>query len=93
MMFVDANAVEAELIRQLQLIQITVVERMAQLGIIERVGTNHPGALVRLRKILRQIGPGHQMKAINLHNSPNSVQFELRRMAYSVWFLGFIYTP
>ena len=59
MVFVHANAVEAKLIRQLQLIQVTVVERMAQLGIIQRVGTNHPGALVRLRKIFRQIGPWH----------------------------------
>ena len=59
MMLVDANTVEAELISQLQLVQIAIVERMAQLGIIKRVGTSHPGALVRLRKILRQIGPGH----------------------------------
>src|SRR4029453_9426235 len=71
MVFVDADPVETELISQLQLIQITVVKRMAQLGIIELVGTNHPRALVRLRKILRQIGPWHQMKAINLHNSPS----------------------
>ena len=39
MVFVDANPVETELIRQLQFIQVTVVERMAQLGIIERVAT------------------------------------------------------
>src|SRR4029077_1475168 len=64
MMLVDANAVEAQLIRELQFVQITVVERMAQLGVIKRVGTSYPGALMRLRKIFRQISPGHQMKAI-----------------------------
>ena len=46
MVFVDADPVEAKLIGQLQLIQITVVERMTQLGIIERIRTNHPGAVM-----------------------------------------------
>jgi len=46
MMFVDANSVETELIRQLQLVQVTVVERMTQLGIIECIWALHPGALM-----------------------------------------------
>src|SRR6267378_7114015 len=44
---------------------------MAKLGIVKRVGTSHPGGFVRLRKILRQICPRHQMKAKNLHKDPN----------------------
>src|SRR4029077_7570659 len=43
----------------------------AQFGIIERIGANHPGGAVGLRKIFRQISPGHQMKTINLHNIPD----------------------
>ena len=67
MVLVDADTVEAQLVRQLQFVEITVVKRMAQLGVIKRVGANHPGALVRLRKILRQVRPGHQMETVNLH--------------------------
>ena len=59
MVFVDAHPVETELIRQLQLIQVTVVERMAQLGIIECIWALHPGRTVGLRKIVRKISPGH----------------------------------
>jgi hypothetical protein len=67
MMFVDADAVETELIGQFQLVEIAIIKWMAKLGIVQGVRTGHPGAVVRLRKILRQVRPGHQMKAENLH--------------------------
>ena len=48
MVLVDADAVEAELVGEHQLVEIAVVERMAVLGIVKRVRAGHPGALVRL---------------------------------------------
>jgi len=70
MMLVDAYAFEAELIGQLQFIEIAIVERMAELRIVKRIGGRHPGAVMRLREILRQVCPGHQMKAVDLHSNP-----------------------
>jgi len=67
MMFVDADAVESQLIGKLQFVQITVVQRVAELWIVQGIRTSHPGGFVRLGKILRQIRPRHQMKAIDLH--------------------------
>jgi hypothetical protein len=68
MMFVYANTVEAELIGQLQLVQIAVVKRMAEFWVIKRVGTSYPSAFVRLKKVLGKISPGHQMKAVYFHS-------------------------
>ena len=67
MVLVDADAVESQLVGELQFVEITVVQRMAKLGIVQGIRTGHPGAVVRLRKILRQMRPGHQVKAENLH--------------------------
>src|SRR5512144_1473929 len=72
-MLVDADAVETELIGQLELVQIAVIEGMTELGIVKRIGGGYPGAVVRLREILRQMRPGHQMEAVNLHRSYSMV--------------------
>src|SRR6266705_3168704 len=64
---IDANALEAELIGEFEFIQVAVVERMAELRIVEGVRTRHPGTVIALGKILREVGPGHQMKAEEAH--------------------------
>src|SRR6185312_15403053 len=44
---------------------------MSELGIVKRIGRRHPGAVMLLAEILRQIRPGHQMKAVDLHSNPS----------------------
>ena len=65
---VDADALEAELVGQFELVQIAVIERMAELRIVERVGAGHPGTVVALSKVLGQVSPRHQVKAEKAHS-------------------------
>jgi hypothetical protein len=67
MVFVDAHAFEAEFVRQLQFVEIAVVQRMAELGIVEGVGTRDSGAVMLLGKILGEMSPGHEVKAVKSH--------------------------
>ena len=64
MVFVDAHAVESELIRKLQLVQVTVVERMAQLGIVERSWDKPP----RRSYAIEKNPPADKPKALNESN-------------------------
>ena len=64
---VDADAVEAELLRVDQLVEVAVVNLVADLGVEEGVGARHPGGPVVVggqRRI------GHEVEAEDAHVNP-----------------------
>jgi hypothetical protein len=66
-MLVDRNAVEAELVRQLQLVEIAIVE-LVPLGRVEvGVWQHHPGGAVFVLVAHVQMRIGHQMKHEDFH--------------------------
>ena len=69
MVLVDADAVEAELIGEFELVEIAVVELMAALGIVEAFSDRSPRRCHGSAEVLRQVRPGHQVKAKNASNS------------------------
>src|SRR5262245_54607930 len=67
MVLVAADAVEAERLGILQLIQVSVVDMVALAGVIQRVGNVHPDGAVCLAEIVRQVWPRHQVEPGELH--------------------------
>ena len=71
-MLVDADAVEAELLGVFQLIEVSVVEGAALLGVVDPVREAEPRRRIlgRVVKVGGEIGPWHQMKKVKLHGGP-----------------------
>ena len=67
MMLVDAEAVEAHLVGELELIEIVVVQPMADLGVVEVARDIDPHAVVFLLEVVGQIPVRHQMKPGEFH--------------------------
>ena len=67
MVFVDADAVEAELGAELELVEIAVVERMSLARVVVAVGQHDPDAAVLVLHREIELGIGHQMKAHDPH--------------------------
>src|SRR5277367_4090111 len=67
MMLVDAEAVEAHLVGELELIEIVVVEAMAEFGIIEIARDVNPDTAILVLEIFGQIPIRHQMKPGEFH--------------------------
>ncbi len=70
---VDADAVEADLVGVFDLVQIAVVELVADLGIVIAIGQRHPGRVVLLIVIEIERRVGHEMKEIELHGPVSSM--------------------
>ena len=66
-MLVHHDAVEAELVAQLQLVEIAVIERVALGRIVLAVGQGHPIALVAVHHRIGQALIGHQVEIHHPH--------------------------
>ena len=64
MVLVDHDAVEPQLLRVHQLVEVAVVQAVTLLRIVVGVGARDPG---RPLVIVRQVGPGHEMEKEKLH--------------------------
>ena len=67
MMFVDPDAVVPELFRELQQIQVIVVDLIGLAGIEQARVDINPHAAILGGEIVWQIGPGHQVKPMEFH--------------------------
>lgn len=68
MVFVHSDAVETDLVGELQLVHVRVVEAVGFLR-VEQVGIDvHPDGPVRLPEVLREIGPGHEVEPNEFHD-------------------------
>ena len=70
MVLVDADAVEAHLFGELQLVQELVVELMALHRVEQLAGHVDPYAVVVLLEVLRKEPVGHQVEPTELHVRP-----------------------
>src|SRR5215475_2338945 len=68
-MLIDGDAIEAELRRKLELVEVAVVELMALLRIEIGVGQHHPGGAILFRIAHVEVGIRHQMEQEDLHAS------------------------
>src|SRR6186713_1071433 len=66
-MFVDGDAVEAELVAELELIEIGIVGVMPDLGVVVGVRHRHPVAVVRRDYIVRKARIRHQVEHCDFH--------------------------
>ena len=66
-MFIDGNAIEAELLAELELIEIAVVELRTALRVIEAVGRHDPGRRIGRCALEIQVGVRHQVEQRELH--------------------------
>src|SRR5690349_22384151 len=66
-MLVEADAVEAEPVGELHLVEILVVEAGALLGIVILVGESHPGRAVALDRVEVDVAVGHQVEVEEFH--------------------------
>src|SRR5262249_55018611 len=78
MMFIDADAVEAELVGIGESVDVFAVEIMALDGVVKAIGQPDPGGIVFGVKIGREEGPGHEVEEVVLHCS-------LQCLRLSVW--------
>src|SRR5215470_8994940 len=67
MMLVAANAVEAERLRVLELVEVLVVDVVALARIVERVRNVDPHRAVLGAEVVRQVRPRHQVEPGELH--------------------------
>src|SRR5439155_19976004 len=68
-MFIDRDAVKAELSRKLQFVEIAIVELVALLRIEISVRQYDPGSAIFLRVAHVQIGIRHEMKKEDFHGA------------------------
>ena len=66
-MLIDAHAVKAQFVGQLQLVKIAIVELMAHERVEMIVGQHHPGAAIFLANARVDVGVGHKVKTHDLH--------------------------
>src|SRR5439155_24770080 len=76
---VAADAVEAERLGVLELVQILVVDVVALARIVERVRNIDPHRAVLGAEIIRQIGPWHQVEPREFHRRLREPGLESRR--------------
>src|SRR5262249_55676809 len=69
-MLVDADAVEAERVRVLELIHVLVVHGVALARVVERVRDVDPDRTVLLPEIVRQVRPRTEVEPGEFHASP-----------------------
>ena len=69
MMLVDADAVESQLFRVFEFVEVAIVDVMAFLRVVEAVWAPYPRGLIVLLEILGQMRPRHQMKKEEFHTS------------------------
>ena len=67
MMLVEADAVEAELIGELHLVEIVVIELGAFFRVVVAVGIRHPGRAVLGDRLEIGVRVRHQMKVEEFH--------------------------
>src|SRR5258708_36622079 len=82
MVFVDADAVEAEGLRVFELIEILMIGDVAQFGIVHPAGQVDPDRTVLLPEIVRHVRPGHQVEPGEFHRFLPSRRLR-RRVAIS----------
>ena len=66
-MLVEADAVEAELVRKLHLVEIVVIKLGAFLRVVELVRQRHPGGAVARDLVEVDMTVGHEMEVEKLH--------------------------
>ena len=64
---VAADAVEAERLRVLELVEVRVVDVVAFARVVQRAGDVHPDRPVPLAEVLGQVRPRHQVEPGELH--------------------------
>ena len=68
MVLVDADAVEAELVGFLELVQVLVVDLMAAHGVVQLSrGQVDPDAVVALPEVVGQVWVRHQVEEVKFH--------------------------
>src|SRR5260370_23783899 len=84
MMLVDAEAVEAHTVGELELVEVVVIKAMAELGIVEVARNIHPYAAVLILEAIGQEEVRHQHEPRKFHKGllpPWPIQCECRRSA------------
>src|SRR5262245_66143653 len=69
MVLVAADAVEAERLGVLELVQVLVIDVVVLVGIVERAGDVDPHGTMLRSEIIRQVGPRHQVEPREFHRS------------------------
>ena len=72
MVLVDADPVEAEVVRVLEQVEIVVVDLVPHDRIEEPRVDVDPDAAVLLTEVVRQVRPGHQVEPVELHGDPST---------------------
>ena len=67
MMLVDAEAIEAHLVGELELVEIVIVEPMADLGVVEVARNIDPHAAIFFLEVVGQKTIRHQVKPGKFH--------------------------
>ncbi len=67
MMLVDAQAVEAHVVGELELVEVVIIQPMANLGVVEVARNVDPHAMVLLLEVVGQVTIGHQVKPRKFH--------------------------
>ena len=80
-MLVHSNPIETSLVVVDELIEVGLVQLMALLGVVERIGHRDPGGVVTRQVLGREIRPRHKVKSDDLHNAPLVADAEIRRCA------------
>src|SRR5579863_1400999 len=75
MMLVDADAVEAHAIGEFELVEVIVVDAVAELRVVKVARDIHPNATILRGEVLWQIRVRHQMKRREFHRSTSPVSF------------------
>jgi hypothetical protein len=68
--FVDADAIEAEFGGEFEEVEVVVVDAMAFDGVVEAGIDVDPDAAVLLPEVIRQVGIGHEVEPVELHAAP-----------------------
>ena len=66
MMLVDDHTVPAKGVGALDLVEVAVVERVADLWVVAAIGQRYPGGIHIGIEVRRQVWPGHQVEVMEL---------------------------
>ena len=67
MVFVNANCIEALLVRVLEHVEILIVELVTPLGIVQSIRQIYPDAVIALAEIVREPPIRHEMEPVEFH--------------------------
>src|ERR1041385_5059314 len=87
MMLVDADGIEAEFVGVFEHVEVFVVERMAALRVVERVGQVYPDTVIALAEVIREPAIRHEMEPVEFHADSSGVALRQSKGGTDVMFL------